>query len=204
MIGEVEVYSPEERGITMEPTEAYMLETKRSRPMEEIMPSPEYHARKSADGTIYDCYRNCLNLEEETLAVNMEIKAAWDKMAPEIIEFEEFGDADAETLIVAHGIVAASARSAIGKLKEQGIRARLFRPITLRPFPADALRKAAKGAHRIIVPESALGQMSKFVRDALYGHSQVPVLEYGRPSIGITPSEIVSVVRGETAFTSAI
>jgi 2-oxoglutarate ferredoxin oxidoreductase subunit alpha len=204
MMGEVEVYEPSEKGITMEPTEAYMLETNRTRPMESMMPSPEYHARKAADGTIFDCYRNCLNMEEETLAVNTEIKAAWDKMAPEIIEFQEFGDRSADTLIVATGIVAASARTAIAKLKEQGINARLFRPITLRPFPVDALRKSSQGASRIIVAESALGQMSKFVRDALYGHSQVPVMEYGRPSIGITPTELVSLVKGEIAFTSPI
>jgi 2-oxoglutarate ferredoxin oxidoreductase subunit alpha len=195
MMGEVEIFDPKEKGIVMEPTEAYMLEEKRTRPLEELVPSPELHIRKGPDGTSYDCFRNCLNLEEETLAVNMEIKAAWDKMAPEIVEFEEFGDKDADLLIVAHGIVAASARSAIARLKEQGVNARLFRPITLRPFPEEALRRSAQGAKRIFVPESALGQMSRFVRDALYGHANAPVVEYGRPSMGIVPNEIVQLVK---------
>ncbi len=195
MMGEVEVYAPEERGITMEKTEAYMLETNRTRPLAEIMPSPELHVRKAADGTSYDCYRNCLNMEEETLAVNMEIKAAWDAVADEIVEFEEFGDEHADLLIVAHGIVAASAKSAIARLAEQGVRARLFRPITLRPFPDAALRRAAQGATRIFVPESALGQLSRFVRDTLYGHANVPITEYGRPSMGIVPNEIVELVK---------
>ncbi|HTK04333.1 MAG TPA: transketolase C-terminal domain-containing protein [Candidatus Eisenbacteria bacterium] len=194
MMGEVELYEPKERGISMEPTEAYMLEEKRTRRLEDIVPSPELHVRKGDDGTEYDCFRNCLNMEEETLAVNMEIKAAWDKMAPEIIEHQEYGDADAEVLIVAHGIVAAAAKAAIDRLKEQGIKARLFRPITLRPFPEKAIRAAAVGAKKIFIPESALQQLSRFVRDALYGHASAPIIEYGRPSIGITPKEIVDLV----------
>ena len=199
MMGEVDVYTPEERGIEMEKTEAYMLETNRTRPLAEIMPSPELHIRKAADGTSYDCYRNCLNLEEETLAVNMEIKDAWDAVADEIIEYEEGGDKDADLLIVAHGIVAASARSAIARLQEQGIRARLFRPITLRPFPDAALRRAAQGARRIFIPESALGQLSRFVRNTLYGYTNAPITEYGRPSMGIVPNEIVELVKKEAA-----
>lgn len=199
MMGEVEIYSPEERGIEMEKTEAYMLEENRTRPLEEIMPSPELHIRKGPDGASYDCYRNCLNLEEETLAVNMEIKAAWDEVADEIIEYEEYGDEDADLLVVAHGIVAASARAAIGRLKEQGISARLFRPITLRPFPETALRAAAQGAKRIFIPESAINQLARFVKDALYGHASAPITEYGRPSMGIVPNEIVELVKKQAA-----
>jgi len=195
MMGEVDVYDPAERGIKVEPTEAYMLEKSRTRPLESIVPSPELHIRKGKDGTSYDCFRNCLNMEEETLAVNMEIKSAWDKVAPEIMEHEVFGDTSAEILIVAHGIVSASAKSAIAELAQQGIKTRLFRPITLRPFPEDALRRASQGAKKILVPESALGQLSRFVRDSLYGHASVPVIEYGRPSIGITPGEIERLVK---------
>src|SRR5512142_157598 len=194
MMGEVELYEPAEKGVEVAPTEAYMLEKKRTRPLSEIVPSPELHVRKAADGTDYDCFRNCLNLEEETLAVNMEIKAAWDKVAPEIEEHAEYGDPEADLLIVAHGIVSAAARSAIDKLKASGIRARLFRPITLRPFPGDALRRAAKGARKIIVAESAINQLARFVRDELYGHASAPIVEHFRPSMGITPKELVDLV----------
>ncbi len=154
------------------------------------MPTPEVSIRV-VDGVEYSCYRNCLNLEEETLKVNMEIKDAWDKMAPEIVESETYGDPNAETLIVAHGIVAAGAKAAID---ETGGKARLFRPITLRPFPDEALRKAAQGAKRIIVPESALNMFSRLVKESLYGHSTAPMTEYGRPSIGIQVEEIVNLI----------
>jgi 2-oxoglutarate ferredoxin oxidoreductase subunit alpha len=191
MMSEVEIYDPKERGIKLEPTEKYMLEDMRERPISAVVPSPEVHIR-TQDGTEYSCYRNCLNLEEETLQVNMEIKEAWDKVAHEIEEHETYGDPAAETLIVAHGIVAAAAKQAVDEL---GPSTRLFRPITLRPFPGDALRAAAKGAKKIIIPESALGMFARLVKEELYGTTMAPIIEYGRPSIGINVDEIVGVVK---------
>jgi len=48
-MGEVEVYSPEEKGITMVPTEPYMLEKKRTVPLKDIFPSPELDIRTDGD-----------------------------------------------------------------------------------------------------------------------------------------------------------
>ena len=191
-MAEVEIYDLAERNITLEEPEAYLLEKSRRRPLQGIVPSPELQIR-TADGVDYDCMRNCLNFEEETAAVNKEILAAFEKAAPEIIEWEEYGDKKAKTLIVAHGIVAAAAKAAIDSLPKG--KARLFRPITLRPFPIEELRKAAKGVTRILVPESALGQLSRFVKDALYGVTDAPIDEYSRPSMGILPEEIAVAVK---------
>jgi 2-oxoglutarate ferredoxin oxidoreductase subunit alpha len=115
-------------------------------------------------------------------------------VAEEIMEHEVYGDPDAETLIIAHGIVASAAKAAIQTLKEQGVAARLFRPITLRPFPEAALRAAAKKAKRIIVAESAINQLTRFVKESLYGQTKVRIEVHERPSIGIVPDEIVGVV----------
>jgi 2-oxoglutarate ferredoxin oxidoreductase subunit alpha len=133
-------------------------------------------------------------MEEETLAVNLEIQAAWDVMAPQVAESRAYGEPDADVLLVAHGIVAASAKSALSELRRLGHNVRLFRPVTLRPFPEDQLRAAAKGVKRIIVAESAINQLARFVKDALYSHCDAPLTEYARPSIGITPGEIVRLV----------
>ncbi len=190
MMGEVEIYDPQTRGVDMAPTERYLLEEKRDRPINQVVPTPEVHIRNQ-DGVEYSCYRNCLNLEEETLQVNIEIRDAWDKVAPEIEEHETYGDPNAETLIIAFGIVASAAKQAIDQL---GGKARLFRPITLRPFPTKALRAAVKGARRILVPESAIGQLSRLAKEALYGATDAPMIEYHRPSIGIQVEEIVDLV----------
>lgn len=190
MMGEVEIYDPHSRGIELVDTERYLLEEKRARPIDQVVPKPEVHIRVQ-DGVEYSCYRNCLNLEEETLQVNMEIKEAWDKVAPEIEEHEAYGPENAETLIIAFGIVGAASKQAVDQL---GGKARLFRPITLRPFPADALKAAVKGAKRLIVPESAIGQLSRMIKEILYGVCDVPMTEYHRPSIGINVDEIVDLV----------
>src|SRR5438552_3673256 len=77
MMGEVELYEPHERGIALVETEKYLLEDFRKRPINEVVPTPEVHIRVE-DGVEYSCYRNCLDLEEDTLRVNLEIKGAWD------------------------------------------------------------------------------------------------------------------------------
>lgn len=192
-MGEVEPYSLEERGIELASTEAYMLERKRVSNLEKVIPTPELDVRNVGD-TEYSCLRNCLNLEEETLAVNLQIKAAWDEMTPKIVEHATYGDADADVLVIAHGIVSQSAKSAVQDLAAKGVKARVFRPITLNPFPVDALRDAVKGASRIIIAESAVNQLGRVVKDALYGHCDVALEEYFRPSIGILPQEIKDLV----------
>lgn len=196
MMAEVEMYDSEEKGIKMVPTEPYLNEKNRKVPLGNVMPSHELDTRNQ-DGVDYDCFRNCLNFEEETLEVNLEIKEAWDKMVPDVVEYEEYGDKDADTLIIAHGIVSSAAKSAINELEKEGIQARLFRPITLRPFPEKAIRAAGKGVKRIIVAESAFNQLARFVRDKLYSHSDAPIEEYFRPSMGIIPEEIVDLVKGK-------
>ena len=191
MMGEVELYDPHTRGIEMVPTERYLLEEKRDRPINEVVPKPEVHIRVQ-DGVEYSCYRNCLNLEEETLQVNMEIKEAWDKMAPEIEEHETYGDPNAKVLVIAHGIVSQSAKAAIDATSGK---ARLFRPITLNPFPRKALLDAAKGAETIIVAESAINQLARIVRDGLYDMPGPKMIEHFRPSIGIYPEEIAELIK---------
>jgi 2-oxoglutarate/2-oxoacid ferredoxin oxidoreductase subunit alpha len=191
MMGEVELYDPKERGIEIVETEKYLLEDVRKRPINAVVPKPEVRIRVDG-GVEYSCYRNCLDLEEDTLQVNMEIKGAWDEVADEIKEYKTYGGPNATTLIIAHGIVAEAAKGAID---ETDGKARLFRPITLRPFPDEALRTAAKGAKRILIPESAINQLSRLCREALYGHASVPIIEHFRPSIGIYVEEIVDLLK---------
>jgi 2-oxoglutarate ferredoxin oxidoreductase subunit alpha len=192
MMGEVELWTPEERGMKLAEPEAYMLERERKVPLTDVVPSPEIWIRHEG-GVEYACMRNCLNLEEGSLAVNMEIKEAWDKMAEEAVEYEEYGPKDAKTLIVAHGVVGAAARAAIDELNKDGDNVRLFRPITLNPFPYKQLKQSAESADRVIVTEAAINQLCRFVKESLYGLT-VPITEYFRPSMGILVEDIIEVV----------
>ncbi|MEM2147607.1 MAG: transketolase C-terminal domain-containing protein, partial [Candidatus Bathyarchaeia archaeon] len=68
-----------------------------------------------------------------------------------------------EVVVVAYGIVARAALSAVKKAREKGIKAGLLRPITLWPFPEKTLAKAAENAETIIVPEMNCGQLVREV-----------------------------------------
>ena len=70
---------------------------------------------------------------------------------------------DAEVLFVAFGISSRIARTAAETLRKDGVRAGLFRPITLNPFPAEQLAKVAKG-RKIVAIELDAGQFADDVR----------------------------------------
>jgi len=137
--------------------------------------------------------KNCVNLEEEIFQINEKIRKDFQKFRPHIERFEEYKVKDAEYLIIAHGIVGAAAQEAVDVLRGQGIKAGLFRPITLQPFPEKAARKTAKSVKKILVPESSASQFIKIVKEALYGLT-TPIQHYGRPALGITAEEIVSLI----------
>jgi 2-oxoisovalerate ferredoxin oxidoreductase alpha subunit len=85
---------------------------------------------------------------------------------------------DAELLLVGFGIVSRVLRSAVESARKEGLRAGLFRPITLWPFPSRALEQAAARVDKVLVVELSNGQMLEDVRLALNG--RVPVEFYGR------------------------
>ncbi len=66
---------------------------------------------------------------------------------------------DADVLILAIGTPARAAKSAIRELRAEGVKAGLFRPVTLWPFPEEAFRAAAAGRKAVIVPEMNMGQL---------------------------------------------
>jgi 2-oxoglutarate ferredoxin oxidoreductase subunit alpha len=76
---------------------------------------------------------------------------------------------DADVVIVAIGITARAANRAVELCRAQGVRAGLFRPITLWPFPEQALRAATATARAVLVPEMNAGQLGLEVERVLAG-----------------------------------
>lgn len=138
--------------------------------------------------------RNTYNMEEELYAVIMEMEQEYQKISPELVEYEAEGIGDGEIIIIAHGIVSRATQGAMRALREQGVKVGHFRPITLRPFPGEALRQAVAQAKNILVAESAMGQLAGLLKEELYGLT-VPIENYFRPGEGITVDEIVEKVR---------
>jgi 2-oxoglutarate ferredoxin oxidoreductase subunit alpha len=168
------LYDPEERGIEMVPTEAFV--GKPGMPGEDRPPAH---------------LRNTYNIEEELEEVLKKDIQEYEQMAPEIIEYDEFNTDDADILVIAHGVVFRSAAMAVRKLAGEGLKVGYFRPITLRPFPQEQLRQAAAKAKQLMVVESAYGQLLKIVKDNLYG-MDLPIHTLLRPGVGVTPEEVVA------------
>jgi pyruvate/2-oxoacid:ferredoxin oxidoreductase alpha subunit len=99
--------------------------------------------------------------------------------------YETYMADDADILLVGYGIVSRVLRSTVDHARMRGIKAGLLRPITLFPFPSQALAEAAKRCASVLVVELSTGQMVEDVRLALQG--QVPVALYGRAG-GNVPS----------------
>src|SRR5271167_2852375 len=102
---------------------------------------------------------------------------------------------DAEILLVGYGIVSRVLLSTVEALRKEGVKAGLFRPITLWPYPAKALMEAAANVQKVLVVELSNGQMVEDVRLTLNG--KVPVEFYGRvggnvPSIRELQQQVLS------------
>jgi pyruvate/2-oxoacid:ferredoxin oxidoreductase alpha subunit len=104
---------------------------------------------------------------------------------------------DAEVLLVGFGIMSRVLRTTAEVLRKDGLKAGLFRPITLWPFPTRALQEAAAHVQRVVVVELSNGQMVEDVRLALDG--QLPIQFYNRVG-GNVPSveELQSVIAGSS------
>jgi len=106
---------------------------------------------------------------------------------------ETFLVEDAELIVVAFGIAARIAKGAIKNARTAGLRVGMLRPVTLWPFPAEAVREFAKRTKYFLVFEMNMGQMVEDVRLALEGKGEV--FFYGRPGGVIpTPSEVLRVI----------
>jgi 2-oxoglutarate ferredoxin oxidoreductase subunit alpha len=137
--------------------------------------------------------RNCYNLEEEIGEIINQYSNEYLQIREEIEEFEEYRLEEAETVIIAHGIVGAAVKPAVDRLSNEGQKVGLFRPITLRPFPAKGAKRILEKAKKIITIESAQGQLSDLFKNEFYG-IEIPLIEINKPAVGFTPEEIYETI----------
>lgn len=87
--------------------------------------------------------------------------------------WEEYDVKDADILLVAYGYVGRTCLSAIKLAREKGIKAGLIRPITVWPFPYEAVEKAAARAKKVLVCEDSIEEMKQDVDMAVKGKAPV-------------------------------
>lgn len=120
---------------------------------------------------------------------NYVLQAKYSRMKNSEVKFQTYDTDDAELVVIAFGIAARIAISAVRKLRAEGHKIGMFRPVTLFPFPEEAISSLARGGKRFIVVELNAGQMLEDVRLSVNGKSEV--LFYGKPGGAvITPEEL--------------
>lgn len=136
-----------------------------------------------------------LELESHAMEENNKrLQKTYAEIAANEVRFEEYMTEDADYLLVAFGCMSRICRKSIQDARAAGIKVGLLRPITLWPFPYEAIAKLAARVKGILVAELNAGQMIEDVRLAVEG--KVPVRHFGR-SGGIVPNptEIIDSLR---------
>ena len=93
---------------------------------------------------------------------NKHLQEKYAKMAADAIGESYMAD-DAEVLLVGYGISGRIARTTAEQLRSEGVKAGVFRPVTLNPFPREQLASVAKG-RRVVTIELDAGQFADDVR----------------------------------------
>lgn len=173
----LQMYNPEDRGIELVQPEGFLGK-------------PGFPGRDRPANHL----RNAFSVEEELFEAAMNIQQEYDKMAAEIVEADQQQIEDAQIIIVAHGVVSRAAVAAMNRLRAKGHKVGYFRPITLRPFPEKQLQAVAERCSNFLLVESALGQLARLFKEALFN---LPVEKFEtiyKPGVGITAEEIVEYI----------
>ncbi len=171
------MYDPAAKGIEMVPTEAFV--GKEGTPGVDREPGH---------------FRNTYNVEEELYDVLQGYFADYNKMAPQVAEYKEIASKESKVVVMAHGVVARAAKAAVEDLRTAGYDVGYFRPITLRPLAVPELREVANKAEKILVVESANGQLDRLIKEVIYGCS-AEMLSLFKPGVGITAEEVEARVK---------
>ncbi|HEX3265077.1 MAG TPA: 3-methyl-2-oxobutanoate dehydrogenase subunit VorB [Candidatus Limnocylindrales bacterium] len=173
--------------------------------------SPEYRvpewnvedwALSGADGRAPRVRKSLHLLPEDLERHNQHLQEKFSAIARNEIRWDEEQLDDAEIGVVAYGTAARVARTAIERVREAGMRAGLFRPISLWPFPYQALAELSRRCRALLVVEMSAGQMVEDVRLAV---DRAPVFFRGRTGGMVpTPGEIVDGLRQAWALTTPV
>lgn len=141
------------------------------------------HKNKRAHNIVDSLYLQAEDLER----LNRERFERYEDIKKNEQRAELFMVEDADIILVAFGASSRIARSAVVSAREKGIKAGLIRPITLWPFPTDALESVMGTAKVFLSVEMNMGQMVDDIR--LVSAGRVPVEFFGRTG-GIIPTPV--------------
>ena len=119
----------------------------------------------------------------------------------DIIRTESYRMEDAEIAIVSYGVSARSSLAAVDEARALGIRAGLFRPITVWPFPEEQIRVLASQVKAFVTVEINLGQIHLEVERAAAGRAPAFLVGHAGGTV-ISPDRIIETLKGVTPIKS--
>ena len=165
----------------------------------EIIYKPKYEIKEktwASNGTRGKREKNVINslyLEPELLHKhNVHLQEKYAEIKEKEARAEKYHTDDAELIFVSYGTMSRVVRGVVDKLREEGKKAGMIRPLTLWPFPVKAFDNP--NCKMYVSIEMSMGQMIDDIR--LASECKVPVKFYGKAG-GIVPSahEIIDNVR---------
>ena len=125
---------------------------------------------------------------------NIHFQAKYSRIEENEVRYETYMCDDADYLLVSFGSSARICEKAVEIAREQNLKVGLFRPITLWPFPKNALSEYADRVKGMLSVELNAGQMVEDIRLAVNGKTKVE--HFGRlGGIVFTPDEIVRAIK---------
>jgi 2-oxoglutarate ferredoxin oxidoreductase subunit alpha len=115
-----------------------------------------------------------------------------DRSLSDILLYDEDGIADAETLVIAYGATARSARYAVELARERGGKIGFLKLQTIWPFAEEVVEEAAERLHRVVVPEMNLGQLALEI-ERIVGRHKVRRVTRADGEI-VPPAEILAAI----------
>ncbi len=177
-------------GQMMEPVEFH----EERKPIKDL--APKTWATTGCDGSRPTNIINSLFLDPEELERhNYRLTEKYETIVRDEVRFAEYGtDEDYDVLIVAYGTVARVCSTAMEELRDEGIAVAMVRPISLFPFPYEAIREAALKASSVLVVELSAGQMIEDVELALARSRPIHFLNRMGGML-VSPDEVVAKVK---------
>lgn len=134
---------------------------------------------------------------EDLKAHNEKLQAKYRGIEEKETMAENYLTDDAEIVLVAYGSISRICKAVVDRCRAEGIKAGLFRPITLYPFPHKEIQAACSTARQVLTVELSHGQMVEDVRYNL--EFKLPVFFYGHvgtvPTVRAVYEETLKLVR---------
>ncbi|MEI7987524.1 MAG: 3-methyl-2-oxobutanoate dehydrogenase subunit VorB [Chloroflexota bacterium] len=178
-------------GQMMEPGILPEMKPARTKQPDWIPPKWAVRGKEGHDRHLLTSIHMSPTLEE---GLNLRLLKQWREIRLKETRYKEYYLDDAEIVVVGFGTAGRVALSAVRTARSYGIKVGLFRPISLRPFPEEALEKLVDQTKAFLVVEMNTGQMYKDIKKIVSNQSRVEF--YGRVGGVIPfPDEILSEIR---------